>query len=1400
MKKGNTVTKPKIDFSAIRMLDGKQDKGFEELCVQLLPLLLGETPIRVDRIEGRGGDGGVEAIAPTTSGQFIGLQSKFFAKLDASQWRQVDESVRTAIGKHPELTRYIVCVPLDRTPGQITKWTGLMAKWRDLSSILSVEWVGHSELLGVLLKPEASHLLNYWLDFPEFSVEWVSNQTEIAIGQLHDRYTPALHQETSAEVTLGFLTGSEKARAIHRKSCSQLVIAWRRVMERVPAEMSKLNPSASLAMLHQAHQKMMTDLRGGSLMEQDPELVTSLVNLKQEFRNLLDSLFPREAVDEVSQKALGDFRENAESYKALDLADEIQSAVQQIVDSQMQTLWVLTGDAGSGKSHLMANLARSTLAEGRPCLLVVGERFASSDVLTSQIPDLVGWHRSMRELLACLSTQAVIAGNVAILMVDAINESPVRGLWRRELPSLVALVQEFPRVKLIVSCRSDCLDSSIPAAALSKATLITHRGFDLQFYAAVKAYFDGYKVVSPQFPTLNVEFRNPLFLKTLCEAYRGRTLPPGPISFASVLSAWEDRIAENIEIQIDCAKTKTKRAVADIVDKLASSAAKRINASVVESICLDHFSDPTESRSLYRHLNSEGLLQEIETREGTYVRLQYERFSDVRVVQVMLQGVKSKQAWLAHWQSTVLPRLIDAGRLSWETQPQLFAYALLLPDAVGVELVECPIGLAVREDWARSQAKNAFWSAWLDALSWRVLGPANTKIAHLFALWADSQHGERDALERLLEFSCIPAHPLNGDFLHSRLMKLSLPGRELSWTVPLALDNPTEQDGQSVVAPFLYWADASAGKASDEQTRLAAIVLIWLTSSPSRELRDRATDIAIRTLAASHSGAICIGLLVAFWEVNDPYVKERLLAIMCGVLPYLSAAESTQVAEFVLKRFWEQDEIAPHILQREYAAFIVRHACATGVLSSTHLGVLEKGIYKSKPVVWSEEQVQVYAADQAYGRISRSLVPEEMGHYGDFGRYVMGSAVHHFVDDDRAESTTKGLGRGGSEHDARFARRYIWQRIIELGWTPERYAEFERSLGYSGRGRESNKVERLSKKYQWIGLHEYLGHLSDSLPFREWDGPSRPLRGAWELSVRDYDPSHALGLQEVVSDKQDRTPSWWSIKSPVLPLDSVAEKQNWVSSDFSTFETYLTMCLENRQWIVMNAHLNFEEEFGFGVEPFKSAQMSQWIDVRVFLIPKTDLKKQLKVLRGKDFFGDGCDIPETHQCWVSEYPWHPVFAEIDADCRNNETWLRGLKQKFFLPVCEMSNDSKHVQLPAPTLYSGISEVLNSQLSAPRLVSGGSMEIQGEDGRCLILGSTEGRRVLVVDQTTMLRYLAEKNYALVWAVLSEKSAWNGSAHVGGRSRQSAVYVLDDGGAITGGPTFNKTARPEQFLRK
>ena len=73
-------------------------------------------------VNGSGGDGGVEAYGLLKSGDIIGVQSKWFPqKMEASQFKQIENSFYTAIKVRPELKRYIVCIPRDFTSKKMVK-------------------------------------------------------------------------------------------------------------------------------------------------------------------------------------------------------------------------------------------------------------------------------------------------------------------------------------------------------------------------------------------------------------------------------------------------------------------------------------------------------------------------------------------------------------------------------------------------------------------------------------------------------------------------------------------------------------------------------------------------------------------------------------------------------------------------------------------------------------------------------------------------------------------------------------------------------------------------------------------------------------------------------------------------------------------------------------------------------------------------------------------------------------------------------------------------------------------------------------------------------------------------------------------------------------------------------
>ncbi len=190
-----------IDWRSIRPLNGARAEGFEELCAQLAR---SEAPEGSGFVRKGAPDAGVECYATLEDRTEWAWQAKYFHALGTSQWSQIDNSVRTALEKHPRMTRYIVCCPLDladaRSGTRVSardRWDRYVAKWEDLAARLgmAVEFTywGSHELLERLTNSEHSGRVRFWFGGPVMDADWFARRVDEAVETAGARYTPELH-------------------------------------------------------------------------------------------------------------------------------------------------------------------------------------------------------------------------------------------------------------------------------------------------------------------------------------------------------------------------------------------------------------------------------------------------------------------------------------------------------------------------------------------------------------------------------------------------------------------------------------------------------------------------------------------------------------------------------------------------------------------------------------------------------------------------------------------------------------------------------------------------------------------------------------------------------------------------------------------------------------------------------------------------------------------------------------------------------------------------------------------------------------------------------------------------------------------------------------------------------
>lgn len=176
-------------------------------------------------VNGSGGDGGVEAYGLLKSGDIIGVQSKWFPqKMEASQFKQIENSFYTAIKVRPELKRYIVCIPRDFTSKKMVKNNQVArdteeSKWINLCENINKEYPDvvielwdETSIQEKLCLPETQGCYRYWFECSDvFETEILISYQRAINSWAKTKYIPDLYSTGYIHDKLSSFTGSFEA-------------------------------------------------------------------------------------------------------------------------------------------------------------------------------------------------------------------------------------------------------------------------------------------------------------------------------------------------------------------------------------------------------------------------------------------------------------------------------------------------------------------------------------------------------------------------------------------------------------------------------------------------------------------------------------------------------------------------------------------------------------------------------------------------------------------------------------------------------------------------------------------------------------------------------------------------------------------------------------------------------------------------------------------------------------------------------------------------------------------------------------------------------------------------------------------------------------------------------------
>lgn len=381
------------------------------------------------------------------------------------------------------------------------------------------------------------------------------------------------------------------------------------------------------------------------------------------------------------------------------------------------------------------------------------------------------------------------------------------------------------------------------------------------------------------------------------------------------------------------------------------------------------------------------------------------------------------------------------------------------------------------------------------------------------------------------------------------------------------------------------------------------------------------------------------------------------------------------------------------------------------------------------------------------------------------------------------------------------SRNWVAWRAHELGWTPERFAEFDRRV--PDRGRNEHRIERIGKKYQWIAYHELTGRLSDIALFGKSHRPDPGLyEGPWQASSRDMDPTILITRTEQ-RDSSKQGPTWWSPHCPRLQSDPPRARIAWMQDrtrDIPNVAEQIEVTdPDGKRWLVLDINAGRRQWALF--EGQRLIHRTTWHKVKSLIVASRDADRLVTRLNRQEHQRDHPpEVSLNYYAYLGEYPWHPSYGEIE----DGEDIGATRPITVYPTVADMRSeraghnysieDSFDLTLPAPSIVRGLGLRLANGYALNFVDAGGTVRFQDPSAE------QKGFSGAVVDRDAMLAYCQENDLELVWTLTGEKSVHGGRPHGhawGGMLEYWGIYRLSSS-QLSGTLEFGeKHPRPEQL---
>jgi hypothetical protein len=858
---------------------------------------------------------------------------------------------------------------------------------------------------------------------PNFTQDWFTNHINTAVANLHDRYSPKEHFDLPAAQMFSGLARDVAFQA-YAKECFHLFL------KTVQEKTNSLRNSAVDKAFLELVERLRTDIRAFY------DKIQWSAGVPLDLSSCIDLV---ECLHEETEKTRAEFREKRhqelenrheqkQEYHTEPFSSELyglrelrNTAVDflEILDGNVFKLaakptLLLTGKAGNGKSHLLGDSASKKATENQPVVLILGNQLKMGTDFWLQMLGTIGLHCNGEVFLTELNEAGKKAGVRALLMIDALNEGDGKEIWKHHIAGFVEQISRYPYIGLVLAVRSTYLDAIVPKTLLESKAIVRfeHQGFSGYELEAVKHFCHLFELVQPRFPILSPEFTNPQLLLLLCKTLKKKgqkTLPEGMSGITAIYESYLEAVNERMADKLGYPEQKNwvRKGLEKLGDALTNGGEQHLETE--KAIQIFRELSPEFGAKLFDELTfRESILTEdsrllnYKTKERVEViGFGYERLRDYLIARRLLSQQVQKDDVTAAFQKEGFFKGFFAPERLYRNKGVLEAIAVLLPELYGMEIVEVFPELSLKSD--NNQLGYFVVESWIAGLFWRKKETIDQqKITDLFRKWVRHSGTANDLQNMRLSLAVIPNHPLNADWLHASLERLSMPVRDSVWSSFLNETMSNDESGIKRTIDWI-WREEELEKLPDEVVRLAAILLGWCFTSSNRHLRDLATLTAVRLL--DERPDILVKWMQKFELVDDMYVQERVFAVALGVTLRMENQQGiVKIAQYVYERVFSQGEPPVHILLRDYARTTVEYAFHLQLPVNLDAQKIRPPYSSTFPNCPSESDVKKYEvqydseefAKDKIGFSAQSSIEHSVLTW-DFNRYVIKSKVSYFA-------------------------------------------------------------------------------------------------------------------------------------------------------------------------------------------------------------------------------------------------------------------------------------------------------------------------------------------------------------------------------------------------------------------